>query len=87
MGVPRGNFEPLSALSHGEDRRYSRHSQTVTKQPLRACEPVHTFFSFFTQAVREQIDFYVYELKSFFLKQVATSKEDSLILDLDLDQK
>lgn len=39
-GCPRGNLGPLSTLSHKEDRRYSRHFQTVTNQLPRKTKPV-----------------------------------------------
>lgn len=52
MDVPRGNFEPLSALSLREDRRYSRHSQTVTNQPLRKTEPVSQYTLSFLSSLK-----------------------------------
>lgn len=52
IDVPRGNFEPLSALSHGEDRRYSRRSQTVTNQPLRKTEPVSQYTLSFLSSLK-----------------------------------
>lgn len=76
---PQGRQETLQTFSN---------SYQPASEENKACKLVDTFFSFSTQAVHEQIDFDVYDLKSiFFKKQVATSKEDSLLQDLELDQK